>query len=163
MLVSRHRPLTTSCSARAARPKVRALNVRAQCCSTLRGLLDDAASAGLGKVRFIVLGDGAILESVNNFGSVRYNEVPNRGVLATIASQDKSFECHITLSKVKEVRFAKSKAKSGEYDIYATRFLGPDGKVLMSCLLHGSQGVYDPAAVEAWTSLANKYGESVTF
>ncbi|EFJ41219.1 hypothetical protein VOLCADRAFT_98770 [Volvox carteri f. nagariensis] len=95
--------------------------------------------------------------------SVRYNEVPSRGVLATIASDDKSFECHITLSKVKEVKFAKSKAKSGEYDIYATRFLGPDGKVLMSCLLHGNQGVYDPSAVAAWTSLATKYGETVTF
>lgn len=32
--------------------------------------------------------------------SVRYNETPSRGLLATIASEDKSFECHIPLSKV---------------------------------------------------------------
>ncbi|GIL82832.1 hypothetical protein Vretimale_8197 [Volvox reticuliferus] len=163
MLALRPRPFTCSGLRRAAKPPVTALRLRAQAGVTLQSLLDDAVNAGLGKVRFIVLGDGAILESVNNFGSVRYNEVPNRGVLATVASEDKSFECHITLSKVREVKFVKSKAKSGEYDIYATRFLGADSKVLMSCLLHGQQGQYDPAAVEAWTNLATKYGESVTF
>ncbi len=34
------------------------------------------------------------------YHSVRYNDVPSRGVLATIASEDKSFECHITTGKV---------------------------------------------------------------
>ncbi|KXZ54826.1 hypothetical protein GPECTOR_4g897 [Gonium pectorale] len=155
------KPLAAGSRVQAPRPAARLVSVQAN--ASLRTLLDDASGAGLGKVRFIVLGDGAILESVNDWGSVRYNEVPNRGLLATIASADKSFECHITLSKVKEVRFAKSKAKAGDYDIYATRFYGEDGKVMLSTILHGSQGAYDPAAVQAWTSLASKYGDSVTF
>ncbi|PNH07604.1 hypothetical protein TSOC_005947, partial [Tetrabaena socialis] len=94
---------------------------------------------------------------------VRYADIPGRGTLATIASADKSFECHITLSKVKEVRFAKSKAKAGDYDLYATRFVGDEGRVLMSVILHGQQGAYEPAAVEAWGGLAAKYGESLKF
>lgn len=42
--------------------------VRAQAASTVRELLDDISAAKLGKVRFIVLGDGAILESVSDWG-----------------------------------------------------------------------------------------------
>ncbi len=33
--------------------------------------------------------------------SVRFNEVPGRGTLATISKPDKSFECHIRIDKVR--------------------------------------------------------------
>ncbi|KAG2434824.1 hypothetical protein HXX76_007709 [Chlamydomonas incerta] len=162
MLASR--PFTNTRPLRASRAAARPVTVRAHSATTpsLRQLLDDASAAGLGKTRFIVTGD-AILESVNEWGAVRYNETPSRGLLATIASEDKSFECHIPLSKVKEVKFAKSKAKAGDYDVYATRFFGEDGKVMLSCVLHGNAGQYDPKYVAAWSSLAQKYGDSVKF
>ena len=31
---------------------------------------------------------------------VKYTDVPGRGLLATVSTEDKAFECHITLSKV---------------------------------------------------------------
>jgi hypothetical protein len=34
-------------------------------------------------------------------------------------------------------------------------------QVMLTCILHGQQGAYDPAAVSAWQTLATKYGESV--
>jgi hypothetical protein len=34
------------------------------------------------------------------YRSVKYTDVPNRGTLATISTPDKSFECHLNLSKV---------------------------------------------------------------
>ncbi len=64
---------------------------------------------------------------------------------------------------MKEVRFAQSKAKQGDWDIFATRFLADDGRVMLSCLLHGSKGSYQPGAVEAWTGLVKKHGDSVKF
>ncbi|KAG2490864.1 hypothetical protein HYH03_010782 [Edaphochlamys debaryana] len=164
MLVSR-----TACRApfRSGAAPRRALAVRATAApastAQLKSLLDDASAAGLGQVRFIVLGDGAILESVNNWGGVRYNDVPSRGTLATIASADKSFECHIVLNKVKKALIAKSKAKAGDYDVYAIRFQGEEGKMLLTCLLHGQAGVYQPAAVEAWKKLHEKYGDALDF
>lgn len=66
-------------------------------------------------------------------------------------------------SQMKQVKLAKSKAKHGDYDMYATRFMDDSGKVLMSCLLHGSNGSYDAASVAAWNDLVQKYGESITF
>lgn len=39
----------------------------------------------------------------------------------------------------------------------------PVSQVMLSCVLHGSAGQYDPKAVAAWNSLAQKYGESVKF
>lgn len=124
-----------------------------------RQLLEDCSE--LGRCRFIVLGDGAILESVGTFVRPKYTDVPKRGVLATISSEDKAFECHVYLSKLRQAKIVKSAAKQGGYDIYATRFLGEDGKLLMSCLLHGSSGEYDAGAVAAWQNLQQKYGEDV--
>lgn len=34
-------------------------------------------------------------------------------------------------------------------------------QVLVSCLLHGHAGVYEPAAVAAWEALESKYGDTV--
>ena len=64
--------------------------------------------------------------------------------------------------QVKEVRLAQAKAKAGDYDIYATRFVGEGGRVLLSCILHGAPaGQYDPAALEAWAGLHAKWGDVV--
>lgn len=65
--------------------------------------------------------------------------------------------------QVKSVKLAKSKPKTGDYDLYATRFFDDSGKMMLSCLLHGKQGAYAPGAVEAWQGLQAKYGEAVDF
>lgn len=66
----------------------------------MKEFVEDCRS--LGATRFIVIGDGAILESVNDFGrAISYNPIPNKGTYATISTEDKSFECHINLHKVR--------------------------------------------------------------
>lgn len=71
-----------------------------------RQLLDDLAAAGLSPCRFVVVGNGAILESVGDWCPVRYNTNTTRGTVATISNTDKSFEAHFVLSKLSEARFA---------------------------------------------------------
>lgn len=68
-----------------------------------------------------------------------------------------------SLSQVREAKLAKSKPKTGDYDLFATRFFGEDNKMMMSCLLHGSQGNYDASSLEAWNKLLQKYGDTVPF
>lgn len=114
-------------------------------------------------VRFIVVGDGAILESVSQFSSIKYTDTPTRGVLATISNDDKSFECHLVLNKLKQAKIAKSKARNGDFDVYAVRFLEDGGKMALSCLLHGNSGSYSPDSVAAWNDLHSDYGEVVEF
>lgn len=64
--------------------------------------------------------------------------------------------------QLKEVRLAKSKPKQGDYDLYATRFVGEGDKVVLSMLLHGAPaGQYDPDAVAAWEAIRAKHGDVV--
>lgn len=53
-----------------------------------RQLLDDLAAGGLSPCRFVVVGSGAILESVGEWSPVRYAE-RSTGAIATISNQDK--------------------------------------------------------------------------
>jgi hypothetical protein len=62
---------------------------------------------------------------------------------------------------VQQVKLAKTKAKSGDYDLYATRFFNDGGKMVLSCVLHGQQGNYSEDAVAHWNSLQQKYGDKV--
>jgi len=65
---------------------------------------------------------------------------------------------------VKEAKLARSVARSGGHELLATRFIGADGKVVLTCLLHGQeQGKYEPGAEAAWAALEAKYGGALVF
>ena len=81
--------------------------------------LTDARS--LGAVRFVVVGSGAILETVGSFDNLRYADTV-KGKLATISSESPCFECHIRLAEVKEVRNVI--VQKFEKLLRITRFLG---------------------------------------
>jgi len=135
----------------------------AQAASSLEGVkavIEDLST--LGTLRFICIGDGGILESAQKFDEVSYNEVPNKGTYCTLKTTDKAFEAHIALAKVSEVKMVKARPRTGEYDIYKVSFLREDGGPMLTCLLHGPEGNYEPGAIEAWEALRAKNGETVT-
>jgi len=127
-----------------------------------------AASATLADVpsRFIVVGDGGILESVRPWPKTpRFAELGAKGTCCTLASDDKTFEAHLFLSRVREVALARS--ERGGRKIYAIRFFGeeaapmgtvpvPTPKTMMTVVLHGTGegGEVTAEAVEKWESLA---------
>ena len=82
----------------------------------------------LGACRFVVVGNGAILEAVGAFEELRKND---KG-LATV-STDTGFECHIKLADVKSAAFA-TKDSSGK-TLHIIRLLGGEGKPIMSAIL----------------------------
>lgn len=49
----------------------------------------------LGPTRFVVVGTGAILEAVGSFENLRVKEIPDKGPLVTVSSEDNDFECHL--------------------------------------------------------------------
>ena len=106
--------------------------------------------------RFIVIGDGGILESVNEWPSqARFAELGAKGTCCTLASPDKNFEAHLFLAKVQEVALARS--ERGGRKIYAVRFFGADAaaRPMLTVVLHGEEGGEVPqAAVDKWESLA---------
>jgi len=109
--------------------------------------------------RFIVVGDGGILESTQPMpGEARFAELGPKGTCCTIASPTKDFEAHVMLAKVKEVALARS--ERGGRKIYAVRLFGDSGedapaKSVMTILLNGlGEGGVPEEAIEKWESLA---------
>lgn len=48
---------------------------------------------------------------------------------------------------------------SGTYDLYITRFLDENGKPLLSAMLHGVNGAYEPGAADYWEKLRETFGQ----
>ena len=103
--------------------------------------------ASVGPVRFVVVGNGAILETVGSWSNLRYADTP-KGRLATVSSDSPCFECHLRLAEVKEVKNV-SVEKFGKM-LRITRFLGADGSTLLSSILHSGATDADPQHVSAW-------------
>jgi len=130
--------------------------------TSLDVLLD--AAKELGTVRFIAISDGAVLETIGRFdyGMSTFN-VPGKGEYITIASADRTFECHINKAKVARVTMATEPAKIGGHDLHVMRFLRADGGLVLSCLLMWDPSVgpgnYLHGAVEEFQSVRERFGD----
>ncbi len=131
--------------------------------ATLEGFISDAST--LGTIRFINISGGAVLETIGRFDyGTKVFEVPDQGKYLTLANDDKTFECHMNLAKISRVTMSKEKAKMGDHDLYVIRLRDSDDKLILSCVLmwDPSQGPgnYLHGAVDAFTELQSKYGET---
>ena len=125
--------------------------------ASLREYLQECNS--LGSVRFVVVGEGAILETVGSFDNLRFSETPN-GLLATLSTDNPCFECHIRCFKIDHCQQVVV-AKNGK-TLKIMRFNGrapSDGVVTtyLSAILHGAEGD------KAFEDLQIKYGPVVGF
>eukprot|EP01041_Mallomonas_annulata_P007507 gene7507-15361_t len=109
----------------------------------------------LGAVRFVVVGPGAILETVGSFDNLRFSESP-KGKLATLSTDLPCFECHIRVNEVKEVRHIS--IKKFERDLKIIRFIGMDDSSLLSAILHD----VNDSKIASWDTLRTKYGDVFT-
>ena len=124
--------------------------------------LDACADLAGVETRFIVISD-AILETVQPFpASAAFATLGAKGVCCTLASDDKSFEAHVFLNRVRAIALARS--ERGGRKIYAVRVFGepaedaddpaaPPPRPMLTALLHGDP---DPDAVAKWEALAEK-------
>jgi len=113
--------------------------------------LSDCAS--LGAVRFVVVGQGAILEAVGSFSNLRYADSP-KGKLATVSTDEPCFECHIRLREVKSI--ANVKINKFNKQLCVTRFLSEDGTTLLSAILHASPPPSSSTTTTPTTTTSNK-------
>lgn len=54
------------------------------------------------------------------------------------------------------------RSPSGTYDLHITRFLDEAGGTLLSAMLHGVDGAYEPGAADYWEKLRQTFGEEQT-
>lgn len=109
----------------------------------------------LGDVRLVVVGSGAILETVGSFERLRVNDKQ----LATVSSSDNSFECHIKLAEVRKAAFVIKDGK--EKTLHIIRLLADDESTLLSAILTDQSD--DEGAVDFWMNLRERFGEVVEF
>lgn len=121
----------------------------------------------LGTIRFIsVSRGGSVLETIGRFDyPLKTVDVPGMGEYITIASEDKTFECHIPTANVHRITMSTDKAKIGDHDIHAVRLLSSDGTIVLSCILQfdpsRGPGNYLFGAVDAFNALRSRYGSQV--
>ena len=109
----------------------------------------------LGPCRFVVVGNGAILEAIGEFTELRQND----NGLATVSNDDNSFECHIRMGEVKKAAFVKKEKPDGK-TMHITRLMDADGKSLLSAILAGEDGgEVDPGAIKFWENLRDRFGD----
>lgn len=88
---------------------------------------------------------------------------PGKGDFLTVASEDRTFECHINASKVARVTLTDEPAKlAAGHTLHVVRFLGGDGAPVLSVLLmwapNDGPGHYLHGAVDAFRALRDRYG-----
>ena len=137
------------------RPKCRALRAasadgvskEAKLCSFIR------EAEGWGSCRFVVQGEGAILESMGKLTEMRTSTNPNTGAkLITLSNEGiPGFECHIRVDQV--TRVTSSKVSKFDKNLRVTRFLGEDDKNLLSIILSEEEG-----SQAAWEASREKFG-----
>ena len=91
------------------------------------------------------------------FGSF---SIKNGAFLATVSSDDNSFECHLRLNQLASAQFVCKPVD--ERSLHIIRLLSNEGKSLLSIILHADQtGEYEDGAVEFWEKLRSKFGDVV--
>jgi len=108
----------------------------------------------VGRVRCVVQGAGAILESEGKFENLRYSLTPTKMPLATVSlDAPVAFECHIKLDKVAKVnqvvveKFGKT--------LRIARMIDKDGSTLLSIIVSGG-----PEGEAKFDQLRERYGDS---
>ncbi len=123
--------------------------------ATLKEFLE--ACESLGTLRLIVTNDLAVLEARGTIQKLFYAELP-KGKYANMHQE--TFEFHLNLDKVKQVKFETGQSKRGDFTTYAIRFLNQQAEPGLSLFLQwGKPGEYAPGQVEAWQSLQSQYGD----
>lgn len=60
------------------------------------------------------------------------------------------------------INMVTKRSPSGTYDLYITRFLDEAGGTLLSAMLHGVDGAYEPGAADYWEKLRQTFGAEQT-
>lgn len=124
--------------------------------ATLKDFLE--ACQALGSLRLIVTNSAAVLETRGTLEHLFYAELP-KGKYANMHKE--TFEFHLNMDAIKQVRFETGEAKRGNFTTYAIRFLDENDEPALSVFLQwGKPGEYATGQVETWYALREEYGEA---
>ncbi|GAB0489655.1 hypothetical protein MMPV_000880 [Pyropia vietnamensis] len=131
----------------------------------LLAFFTDAAECG--RLRFVVVSAGAVLESVAELSMPPVTfPIPTKGTYITFKSGGGTHEAHVSVRSVASVALSTEPAKIGGHDLHVMRLLGVGGGPILSLLVAWAEGEgpgsYAPEAVDAFGRLRAKYGNGFT-
>jgi hypothetical protein len=117
---------------------------------------------GLGPVRFVVSGNGAILETIGSFENLRFSELPS-GKLATVSTETPRFECHIRCNKVEAAHQVVVEKNGKKLKIIRFNGRDPEGSqtTFLSAIVHREEGL--DSGDGFFEKLQERYGNIVSF
>lgn len=126
-----------------------------------------ADAAECGRLRFVVVSAGAVLESVAELSTPPTTfPIPTKGTYITFKSGGGTHEAHVSVRSVASVALSTEPAKVGGHDLHVMRLLGVGGGPILSLLVAWAEGEgpgsYTPEAVDAFGRLRTKYGSGFT-
>ena len=147
---------STSGAARAGEPEA-----AAPAELTLEDFLTDCE--GLGRVRVVVVGKGAILEAPGEFGSPKLTKTPE-GRFVTFRSADAGikddFELHLRVDEIKAIEMVEKPGRDGG-KLLVTRLNSAEQESLLMVILRANTA--PEAARLRWYAMREIYGPSYTF
>ena len=128
--------------------------------ASLREYLEECK--GLGPVRFVVSGNGAILETIGSFENLRFSELPS-GKLATVSTETPRFECHIRCNKVEAAHQVVVEKNGKKLKIIRFNGRDPEGSqtTFLSAIVHREEGSDNGDG--CFEKLQERYGNIVSF
>ena len=130
----------------------------------LDAIVNDLHSSGY-SFRFIVIANGAILESTHSFDktSIRTSKSPKTGEnIVTLATHDKSFEFHLKVDQISKVSFHKVQRQEGNV-MRICRMIDQAGSPAASLILQdANENNTKDGGPELWfDEIIQRYGETV--
>jgi Haem utilisation ChuX/HutX len=129
----------------------------------VRAFLADARE--LGTVRFIAVADGAVLEAVGRFDypMAEFSPPGRDDTFLTLATEDRTFECHLKASAVRRITLTVDSTKDGSgATLPVVRFFGESARPMLSVSLmwepSRGPGHYLHGAEDAFAALRDQYG-----
>lgn len=109
---------------------------------------------GWGECRFVVQGEGTILEAMGKISEMRSSANPKTGATLITLSNEfiPGFECHLRVDEINRV--THTVVSKFDKTLRVSRFLDAEDKNLLSVIL-GEEG-----NIESWEKTREKYGDS---
>lgn len=130
----------------------------------LKQFLEDAK--GVGRVRIIVNTGMGVLESVTDMEGLFYQALPGKGEYANLIKGGDNVDFHLLLDKVDEIHLVEGTSMRGGHPTYTMRFYDAqkaNGASIFVMWRPGTSGEYDPAQIDGFKRLTEKYGTLVKF
>ncbi|CAN0365553.1 unnamed protein product, partial [Ascophyllum nodosum] len=108
----------------------------------------------MGPVHFACMTEASMLEAVGSFDNLRYDDLPS--------GRCDRRRRHLRSPYCVSIQMVIQRSADDDHDVYITRFRDDKGEIVLSAMLHGEDGAYEPGATDYWKKMRKSFGAEQT-